>query len=223
MPAGPIVVAIDGAAGSGKSTLARALALAIALPYVNTGSMYRAITLAAIEQGVDFDDAQGIANLMPTFRFTLENGPPTELWIDGSPPTESLKSLAVEAAVSRVARHPQLRALMREEQRKLGANGAVMEGRDIASVVFPEAAVKIYLEADQTVRTVRRQAERDPIPDPAAALSARDAKDSTVNPFEPQADAAVIDTTHLDAAAVMELALAIVRERTSGAWGGRPA
>jgi CMP/dCMP kinase len=215
----PIVVAIDGAAGSGKSTLARALALAIGLPYVNTGSMYRAITLAAIEQGVDFDDAQGIANLMPKFRFTLENGPPEELWIDGRPVSESLKSLEVEAAVSRVARHPQLRGLMRQEQRKLGAGGAVMEGRDIASVVFPEAAVKIYLEADQTVRADRRKAERDRAPDPTGALSARDAKDSTVNPLEPQPGAAVIDTTDVDAGAVLELALAIVRQRTSGALG----
>lgn len=215
----PIVVAIDGAAGSGKSTLAKALALAIGLPYVNTGSMYRAVTLAAIDQGVDFDDEKGIANLMPKFRFTLENGPPKELWIDGKPASESLRSPEVEAAVSRVARHPQLRTLMRQEQRKLGAAGAVMEGRDIASVVFPEAAVKIYLEADQTVRADRRKAERDRAPDPATALLARDAKDSTVNPFEPQPDAQVIDTTHVDAETVLDLALGIVRQRTFGAFG----
>ncbi len=219
MAAGSFVVAIDGAAGSGKSTLARALASAIGLPYVNTGSMYRAITLAAIDQGVDPDDAEGITNLMSTFRFTLGDGPLRELWIDGKPASEALTSHEVEAAVSRVARHPKLRALMRQAQRQLGADGAVMEGRDIASVVFPEADVKIYLVADQTVRADRRLAERDPAPDPAGALSARDAKDSTVNPFEPQPDAVVIDTTDIDATAVLELALAIVGRRNPGALG----
>ena len=218
MGSGSLVVAIDGAAGSGKSTLARSLAMAIGLPYVNTGSMYRAVTLAAIERGVDPDDAQGIANLMQTFRFTLGGAPFQELWIDGEPASAALTSQEVEALVSRVARHPALRAIMRREQRRLGARGAVMEGRDIASVVFPEAAVKIYLVADQTVRAGRRQAERDPAVDPCA-LSARDAKDSTVNPFEPEPDATVIDTTDVDAAEVLELALAVVRDRTSGELG----
>jgi cytidylate kinase len=218
MRSGSLVVAIDGAAGSGKSTLARSLAMAIGLPYVNTGSMYRAVTLAAIERGVDPDDAQGIANLMPTFRFTLGGAPLQELWIDGEPASAALTGHEVEASVSKVARHPALRALMRQEQRRLGAGGAVMEGRDIASVVFPEAAVKIYLVADQTVRAGRRQAERDLAADPSA-LSARDAKDSTVNPFEPEPDATVIDTTDVDAVEVLELALAVVRDRTSGALG----
>ena len=129
---GGMVVAIDGAAGSGKSTLARGLAIATGLPYVNTGSMYRAVTLAAIIKGVDQDDAQGVADLMRTLRFTLEDGPPKELWIDGGPPTAAFTNPEVEAAVSRIARHPELRALMRQAQRSLGSQGAIMEGRDIA-------------------------------------------------------------------------------------------
>ena len=209
------VIAIDGAAGSGKSTLARGLAGALGLPYVNTGSMYRALTLAALEAGIGVDDEVALAGLMSTLRFSLGGGPTPELWIEGSPPSASLTSIGVEEAVSAVARHPQVRALMREEQRRLGAEGAVVEGRDMASVVFPQAPLKIYLVADPIVRAARAD-RRSAEPEgsrAAGALHARDERDANVNPFEPQPDAVVIDTTSLDTKATLAIALRLSRER----------
>ena len=206
------LIAIDGAAGSGKSTLGRGLALALGLPYVNTGSMYRALTLAALEAGVGLDDEVALADLMRTLRFTLSGGPASELLIEGSPPFPALMGADVDAAVSIVARHPQIRALMRDEQRRLGGGGAVMEGRDIASAVFPQAPLKIYLVADPAVRAERRSAELE-APRVAEALRARDEIDAGVNPFAPQPDAVVIDTTSLDVEATLATALREARER----------
>jgi CMP/dCMP kinase len=209
------VIAIDGAAGSGKSTLARGLARATSLPYLNTGLMYRALTVAALERGVDSEDEEELAALMSTLRFRLAGADPVELSIEGSTGSPSLGSLTspeVEATVSTVSRHPRVRALMRDVQRTLGREGAVMEGRDIASVVFPEAPLKIYLVADPSVRARRRAAERpgERIDD---ALLARDTIDASVNAFEPQPDAVVIDTTTLDVDATVAAALEIVRAR----------
>jgi len=209
------VIAIDGAAGSGKSTLARGLARVTGLPYLNTGLMYRALTVAALERGVDPEDEEELAALMSTLRFRLSGVDPVELSIEGSGGSPSLASMTspeVEATVSAVSRHPRVRALMRDVQRTLGREGAVMEGRDIASVVFPEAPLKIYLVADPAVRTGRRAAERpgERIDD---ALLARDTIDASVNAFEPQPDAVVIDTTTLDVDATVAAALEIVRAR----------
>ena len=112
---GPPVVAIDGAAGSGKSTLARRLAVELGLPHVNTGAMYRALTLAARRLKVDVEDAVTLAGLMDTLDFTLSpagsSSEPGELWIDGAPPSEGLESEDVEANVSAVAKHPEVRAV----------------------------------------------------------------------------------------------------------------
>ena len=209
------VIAIDGAAGSGKSTLARGLARATGLPYVNTGLMYRALTVAALECGVEPEDEEALAALMSTLRFGLAGADPAELSIEGSagsPSPASLTGPEVEATVSAVSRHPRVRELMRDVQRTLGREGAVMEGRDIASVVFPEAPLKIYLVADPAIRADRRAAERpgERIDD---ALLARDAIDASVNAFEPQPDAVVIDTTALDVDATVAAALEIVRAR----------
>jgi cytidylate kinase len=206
----PLIVAIDGAAGSGKSTLARALALAIGLPYVNTGLMYRALTAAAVARDVDPDDEESLVQLMGTLRFFLAGASPPELSIEGSRAWPSPIGPEVEAAVSRVSHHPLVRALMRDAQRQLGREGAVMEGRDIASVVFPEAPVKIYLVADADVRARRRAAER-PGERAVEALHARDRTDSAVNPFTAQPGAAIIDTTHLDVGATLAAALDVIR------------
>jgi cytidylate kinase len=208
------VVAIDGAAGSGKSTLARALARELGLAYVNTGLMYRALTAAALRMDVDLDDGDALANLISRLSFTLTDGPTPELEVEGW--SESALTVAtVEGQVSRVARHPQVRELMRALQRGLGERwGAVMEGRDIGSVVFPDAQVKIFLEADPTAREARRVDERaGSDAEVATALHARDARDAAVNPFVPATDAIVIDTTDLDPARTLARALAIVRER----------
>jgi cytidylate kinase len=208
------VIAIDGLAGSGKSTLARRLAAELGLPYVNTGLMYRALALRALVEGADPDDEGALEALAERMTFDLDTSlEPAELSIDGEPPSASLTSPEVESSVSRVARHSKVRRIMRDEQRRLGEAGAVMEGRDIGSVVFTDATLRIYLEAHPEERAARRALEREraPIPEVERAISARDAQDSrNVPPVE--ADL-VIDTTDLDADGVLRVALAAVRRR----------
>jgi len=209
------VVAIDGAAGSGKSTLARGLAEALGLPYVNTGIMYRALTLAALNGGVDPDDGAALARLMSSLRFSLSSDEPAEIEVEGSAPSSTLLSDRVEGEVSHVARHPEVRALMREGQRALGLPGAVVEGRDIGSVVFPDAPVKLFLTAEPDKRGERR-AEQRGVDDPEEveeALLRRDTKDAKVNPFEPAADAVVLDTSDRTVDDTLRDAITIVRAR----------
>ena len=207
----PRVVAIDGAAGSGKSTLARGLARALRLPYVNTGVMYRALTLEADRRGLPFDDGDELAALMSTLTFDLGQGEPPELEVEGSPPSLDLDSPVVEAHVSEVAAHPQVRALMRRAQRALGLEGGVVEGRDIATVVFPDAPVKLYLVADTEARIDRRARQRGRgTHDVGTALESRDRRDARVNPFEPPEDATMLDTTGLNIEETLEAALEVV-------------
>lgn len=217
-PGRPRVVAIDGAAGSGKSTLARRLARELRLPYVNTGLMYRALAARALREGIAPDDEQGLLALTRALRFIVRAGPPGELEVDGYDDAE-LMSLDVEATVSTVASHPRVRAFMRGEQRRLGErHGAVMEGRDIASVVFSDAPVKLYLQARQHDRAERRAAQRGDGPRAeavAAALDARDRLDARTNPHEPTADAVVLDTSVLDRGETIAAALDVVRERAA--------
>jgi cytidylate kinase len=206
------VVAIDGAAGSGKSTLARHLARALGLPYVNTGLMYRALTLEALRRGLDMDDGPSLAELMGTLRFSVEGSDPAELWIEGAAPDDALHGEEVEARVSALARHPEVRTAMRGEQRELGGSGAVMEGRDIGSVIFPEAPVKLYLIADPGIRAERRAQERPEGERMVAdALHRRDADDKEVNPFRPTDGAVTLDTTSLDPQAALAAAMDVVR------------
>lgn len=225
------VVTIDGPAGSGKSTLAERLARTLGLPYVNTGLMYRAVTLRALREGDDLEDGPALAQVARGIGFDLSSrfSPPAIL-IDGEPPSTDLVAPEVEVNVSTVSRHPEVRAVLRNEQRRLGSDGAVMEGRDIGSMVFPDAAVKIFLVAAPDERAARRVRERggrlpsdgaDPAssggptrtPDVAEALATRDALDERVNPFVPAPDAVLIDTTGKDPEGVLREALAIARER----------
>ena len=210
----PRVVAIDGAAGSGKSTLARGLARTLGWQYVNTGLMYRALAASAIRYGVAADDQRGLLELARGLRFIVRVDPPGELEVEGYD-LGVLTSVEVESTVSAVARHPVIRTHMRREQRELGeAHGAVMEGRDIASVVFADAPVKLYLQAPAELRAERRAAERDDeVNEVASALDERDRYDAETNPHEPAAGAAVIDTTDLDPGATLEAALAVIRDR----------
>ncbi len=173
--------------------------------------MYRALTLVACERGVDPEDADSLAELMGTLTFSLDEGAPPELSIDGAEPRAELTGAMVEAHVSRVARHAKVRALMRAVQRRLGAeHGAVMEGRDIGSVVFADAPVKLYLEADPQARAERRAQERPEGSGTKTSLHDRDRRDMAVTPFEPSEGAVVIDTTHLEIAQALEEALAVV-------------
>jgi CMP/dCMP kinase len=212
------VVAIDGAAGSGKSTLARLLARELRLPYVNTGSMYRALTMAALRGAVDVEDGPALAQLMGTLEFTLSPGTAGELLIDGAPPSDDLETADIEASVSTVAMHPPVRSAMRAAQRALGVGGAVMEGRDIGTVVFPDAPLKLFLVAAPDERAGRRVDERGAA-DVAEALHARDRLDARVNPHVPADDAVVIDTSDLSVEGTLRAALDAVANRAPGLLG----
>jgi CMP/dCMP kinase len=152
------VIAIDGPAGSGKSTVARGLARQLGLDYLDTGAMYRAITFAALRRGVDPGDAEPTAEIARTVDLQAS----TEgVWVDGVDATIEIRGPEVSRAVSLVAANPGVRAEMVRRQREWAAErgGGVMEGRDIGSVVFPDAVLKVYLNARPDVRAERRAAE----------------------------------------------------------------
>jgi cytidylate kinase len=207
-----LVVAIDGPAGAGKSTLARALAEILGLPYLNTGAMYRAVTAEALRRGIDLEDGRRLAELARSLRFSLDEGHPPALVIDDRSPGAELSTAGVESAVSQVAGHRPVRGVLRAEQRRLGQAGAVVEGRDIGTVVFPDADVKMFLRADAGERAARRQLERSTAdPALAEALDRRDARDARTNPLVPAPDATVVDTTGKAATDVLGEAVAVLR------------
>lgn len=216
------VIAIDGPAGSGKTTLARRLALALHLPYVNTGSTYRAVAREALRRGISPSDAEALVQIARGIDFSISTtSAPPRLFVDAAPPGDELLSPEVEAIVSQVSSHPELRAELRTVQRRLGEGGAVVEGRDIGSVVFPDAAVKIFLHADPGERAARRLAERGgEDPELAEALARRDALDARTNPLVPAEDAVVLETTGRSADEVFEEALAAIRRALGQGDGG---
>jgi cytidylate kinase len=207
-----MIVAVDGAAGSGKSTLARGLARALGIAYINTGLMYRALAAASIASDVGPDDADRLVDLARGLRFTVRGDDPPELQVEGYGPA-ALTTREVESRVSLVSRHPGVRTLMRDLQRTIGADGAVMEGRDIATVVYPDAPLKLFLRADPDRRAGRRADERDVADADAvrSALDRRDARDARTNPLEPAPGALVIDTTDLSIEQTLDAALEAVR------------
>jgi len=209
------VIAIDGPAGAGKSTLARRLAIELDLPYVNTGLMYRELARRALRSGVAPNDAAALGELAAAIGFQLdERARPPELLIDGRPPSRGLTSPEVESSVSQVSAHPSVRSVFRGEQRRLAAGGAVMEGRDIGSVVAPDASLKLYLVAHPTQRAGRRADQRDEETEQVAEwVEVRDTRDAQTNAFVPASDASLLDTTDLSADEVLELALGLARER----------
>ena len=220
----PSVIAIDGPAGSGKSTLARRLAVELGLPYVNTGLMYRALAADALAQGVSHEDETALEALSRRLRFSLGTGPPPELELGGGPLGPELQGPDVEAIVSRVARHPAVRKVMRARQREIGEAGAVMEGRDIGTAVFPDAPIKIFLSASPEARSGRRAAERgerdeEPV---RRAVERRDAMDSRTNALAPAKDAHVLDATEMTPEQLLAAALRIVRRRHGPNLGSDP-
>jgi cytidylate kinase len=209
-----VQIAIDGPAGSGKSTLAKGLARALHLPYVNTGLMYRALTRRALDAGVNLDDGEALAGLARTLTVDLDlTLDPPELRIDGRRPGPELTTPEVERAVSLVSSHPPVRAVLVEQQRRLGGSGGVMEGRDIGRVVLADAPVKIYLDAVPIERAERRTEERGEGRSLAEEVARRDALDSKTNPFVPASDAVRLDTSGRTADETLAEALRLVRER----------
>ncbi len=209
-----MIVAIDGPAGAGKSTVARALAERLGFRYLDTGAMYRAVTWLAMQRGVDLGDAKALAALANAEPVRFDDA--DRVWIAGTDVTSSIRGARIDRMVPVVARHPQVREVMRERQRELGREGnVVIEGRDIGTVVAPQAAVKVYLTADRDERARRRSAERPGIGADALAtdLRVRDEKDA--ERMQPAPDAQEIDTTSLQVEDVVERIEALVRERTA--------
>ncbi|HET6171405.1 MAG TPA: (d)CMP kinase [Gaiellales bacterium] len=191
-----MVIAIDGPAGAGKSTVARAVADRLGFRYLDTGAMYRAVTLAALRAGVDSDDAARLADLADLAATMTADA--------------RLRSPEVEQSVSLVARHPQVRQALRRAQRAFLAEGdAVGEGRDVGAVVWPEAELKIWLDAAPQVRAARRVLEQGD-PGAAAALAERDRRDAAQTVKAP--DAVAIDSTDLDLDEVVERIVGLARE-----------
>jgi len=200
------VIAIDGPAGAGKSTVARALAARLGLEYLDTGAMYRAVTWAAMRRGIDLSDLEQVADLAE--EVTLEVGEHGVL-VDGCDATTEIRSPEVTAAVSAVAANRGVRAALVKRQRKWAADrgGGVLEGRDIGSVVFPDAQLKLHLTASPRVRAERRSAETGAdVDEIEAAILRRDHHDSSRahSPLVEADGSVVVDTTGLSIGEVLE-------------------
>ncbi len=211
-----LIIAIDGPSGVGKGTVAREVAAALGYRHIDTGAMYRAVAWRATTDAVSFDDPSALTALAE--RLTVVASGQSVL-VDGVEIADRIRTPEIDRGASRVARVPGVRAAMVQQQRRLGAGGGVvMEGRDIGTVVFPNAEIKIYLDASAEERARRRvhdevrREERDP-GRIASEMAARDEADRTreVSPLTLAADAHLIDTTALSIRQVVDRVLALAR------------
>jgi CMP/dCMP kinase len=211
-----VIVAIDGPAGAGKSTVARALAERLGFRYLDTGAMYRALTWLAMQRGLDLGNADALAQLAREQPVLFSEH--DRVSIAGTDVTSSIRETRVDRMVPVVARHPAVREVMRDRQRQLGRDGdVVIEGRDIGTVVAPDAEVKIFLVADREERAKRRVAERPGIGADALATDLRLRDESDAARMQPASDATEIDTTSLQVDDVVDRIEALVRERSAAA------
>jgi cytidylate kinase len=216
-PAKPLIIAIDGPSGAGKGTVARALAARLSYRHVDTGAMYRAVAWRARERGVDLHDEAAVAALAEASRFDLGDG---RVQIDNQDVSRAIRTPEIDAAATIVARHPAVRRLLVARQQAMGAGGGVvMEGRDIGTVVFPDADVKVFLDASPAERARRRA--NDPahrassgaaLVDVATALAERDRSDSTrtTSPLMMAEDAVLVETTGLTIDEVVDRVMTVV-------------
>lgn len=221
-----LIVAIDGPAGAGKSTVARMVAKRLGLLFLDTGAMYRAVTWKAMQEGVPLDDEAAMTRLASETPITLipgENG--DRVRVGEEDVTDAIRSPEVTRNVSQVAAHAGVREILVERQRELGKNGGVVaEGRDIGTVVFPQAPVKIFLVASPMERARRRAKDLEAkghtvnLDELAAEIARRDAYDSNraVSPLKPAPDAVHVDTDAMGPTQVVDRILEIAEERTKG-------
>jgi cytidylate kinase len=217
----PLIVAIDGPSGAGKGTVARAVAARLGYRHIDTGAMYRAVAWKALQEGIDLADEVAVAAIGERAAFDLDDG---LVAIDGHDVSRAIRTPEIDNAATTVARHPAVRRVLVARQRTYGAGGGVvMEGRDIGTVVFPGADVKIYLDASPEERARRRAA--DPahasskgtqLSEVAIALAERDKSDSTraSSPLAVADDAIVVDTTGVPVESVIERVLALIQSHS---------
>src|SRR5580692_6050708 len=217
-----LVIAIDGPAGSGKSTIAARLAKKLGYVNLESGAMYRALALKAMEQPVALDDDEALRQLANRSVIELEpRGEGNRVLLDGRDVSQRIREADVTLAASQVSEHPPVRRVMVARQRELGASGGVvMEGRDIGTAVFPNADVKIFLDADPKVRAERRVLQNgsksaEETQRVQAEIVARDTRDRTraTSPLVPASDAVVVDTTNKNIDQVVEELDGIVRQK----------
>ena len=207
-----MIVAIDGPAGAGKSTVARRLAERLGFRYLDTGAMYRALTWLATTRELPLGDGERLRELASEYPVVLDGD--GRVWVDDTDVTAAIRQSEIDRLVPVVARHPAVRRVMRERQRELAEGGdAVIEGRDIGTVVVPDAAVKIYFNAETEMRAQRRLAERPDIGADALATDLRLRDESDAARMRPAEDAVLIDTTELDVDDVVGRVEELVRAR----------
>ncbi|MSO94838.1 MAG: (d)CMP kinase [Thermoleophilia bacterium] len=207
-----MIVAIDGPAGAGKSSVARALAARLGFRYLDTGAMYRALTWLALRRGIALDDVTSLEELARDNLIEFDDGDAVS--IAGHDVTTKIREPVIDSSVPIVARHPEVREVMRERQRILGEQGdSVIEGRDIGVIVAPQAELKVWLVADARVRAERRHAERDGITVDMTAddMRRRDERDAANTHRAP--DAIEVDTTLLSLDEVIDRIEGLLRER----------